>query len=63
VDRRLREAARLGFRRAVVPAGPRAAAVEPVSGMEVIPVGTLREAIEASLGGAIERVASAPARC
>jgi DNA repair protein RadA/Sms len=63
VDRRLREAARLGFRRAVVPVGARGAAVGRVNGMEVLPVGTLREAIEVSLGGAAERVASAPARC
>jgi DNA repair protein RadA/Sms len=50
VDRRLREAARLGFTRAIVPAtgrrGPVAAAVD---GIEVVAVATVRDAIAAAL--------------
>jgi DNA repair protein RadA/Sms len=47
--RRLREAARLGYRRAIV---PRAAAgdAELPSEIELVPVATLREAIERALG-------------
>ncbi len=50
LDRRLREAARLGFGRAIVPRaapGPRAAAP---AGIEVVAVATLAEAIRAALG-------------
>jgi len=52
VERRLREAARLGFRRAIVPrpAGS-ATATAPVDGLELTQVGTLREAIDAALAG------------
>jgi DNA repair protein RadA/Sms len=49
VDRRLREAARLGYRRAIV---PRAGGETEVPGIERIRVGTLREAIAAALGPA-----------
>jgi len=51
LDRRLREAARLGFRRAVVPAarGRAAADGEPPAGLQVVRVGSLREALAASL--------------
>ncbi|OGN88362.1 MAG: DNA repair protein RadA [Chloroflexi bacterium GWC2_73_18] len=45
LERRLREAARLGYRRAIVPAGGRAAA----EGLEVAPVRTLREALDVAL--------------
>jgi DNA repair protein RadA/Sms len=47
LERRLREAARLGYRRAIVPrlAGPPA-----VEGLEVISADTLREALDAALG-------------
>jgi DNA repair protein RadA/Sms len=49
LGRRLREAARLGYRRAIV---PRAAArdAELPSEIELVPVATLREAIERALG-------------
>ena len=49
LDRRLREAQRLGFVRAIV---PRAAGRGParVAGIEVIAVGTLADAIKAALG-------------
>jgi DNA repair protein RadA/Sms len=47
LDRRLREAARLGFRRAIVPAGPAGASGAPVPpGLELVRVATLREALE-----------------
>jgi DNA repair protein RadA/Sms len=46
LDRRLREAARLGFERAIVPAGGRAPAAE---GLRVVPVGSLRDALRAAL--------------
>lgn len=50
LDRRLREASRLGFERAIVPR-PRGGAAPPaVSGMEVATVGTLGEAIAEVLG-------------
>jgi DNA repair protein RadA/Sms len=50
IDRRLREAARLGFERAIVPVTRGAS--ERVDGIRVIPVASLREAITAALGGA-----------
>ena len=49
LDRRLREAARLGYRRAIVPADDR----EPVTGgssLEVIRAATLRDAVAAAVG-------------
>ncbi len=49
IDRRLREAARLGFRRAVVPRPARGRAPAAVDGLEVVAVATLREAIAAAL--------------
>ena len=48
LDRRLREAARLGFERAIVPAGRQAGA--PVDGLRVVPAANLREALVAALG-------------
>ncbi len=45
LERRLREAARLGFRRAIVPRGSRSEPGVVVDGLEVIAVGTLRDAI------------------
>jgi DNA repair protein RadA/Sms len=48
IDRRLREAARLGFETAIIPAGR--AAEHRVDGLRVVPVGGLREAIVAALG-------------
>jgi len=47
LDRRLREAARLGFERAIVPAGGRASTV--VEGIRAVPVGNLRDALRAAL--------------
>jgi len=49
-DRRLREAARLGFARALVPR-PRSGS-PAVPGMEVIPVATVRDALAGALEGA-----------
>jgi DNA repair protein RadA/Sms len=64
LDRRLREAARLGFSRAIAPArGDGAPAGSVVDGLTVIRVGTLRDAVEAALDPASGRVASASARC
>ena len=49
LDRRLREAARLGFRRAIVPAG--SAAATPLPGdLELVRVATLQEALEVAFG-------------
>ena len=64
LDRRLREAARLGFTRAIVPgAADRPDRSGPVEGLAVVRVDSLREAVEAALGPAAGRVAAAPARC
>jgi DNA repair protein RadA/Sms len=49
LDRRLREVARLGFRRAIVPRGLRSERGLDVAGLEVIVVGTLRDAVERAL--------------
>lgn len=56
LERRLREAARLGFRRAIVPAGEEAARLGrtlagPAGDLEVVAVTTLREALTAGPGG------------
>ena len=51
LERRLREAARLGFDRAIVPRPSRAAAPS-IPGMDVVAVATVRDAIRAALGGA-----------
>ena len=50
VERRLREAARLGFATAIVPRPGRGGRPTEVSGLRVIEVATLREAIAAGLG-------------
>jgi DNA repair protein RadA/Sms len=50
LERRLREAARLGFTRAILPAGSGRDLPPAVSGLEVVAVGTLREALAAGLG-------------
>jgi DNA repair protein RadA/Sms len=47
LDRRLREAARLGFERAIVPASRRSST--PVEGIRIIPVASLRDALRAAL--------------
>jgi DNA repair protein RadA/Sms len=49
LERRLREAARLGFERAIVPAPRRGAPVPAVDGLEVVAAASLREAIAAAL--------------
>ena len=48
IDRRLREAARLGFTRALVPR-PRGREVPAIPGMELVVVGTLGDAVRAAL--------------
>jgi DNA repair protein RadA/Sms len=48
LDRRLREAARLGFDRAIVPAGRQGGPTE--EGIEVVPAANLRDALAAALG-------------
>jgi DNA repair protein RadA/Sms len=66
LERRLREAARLGFARAIVPRPTRGAGIGAVPGIDVIPVATLREAVEAALAGPgddLRRMATASARC
>jgi DNA repair protein RadA/Sms len=63
LERRLREAARLGFRRAIVPRDTRGGALPAIAGMDVVAVGSLREAVEQSLDEGVGRVASASARC
>ena len=52
LDRRLREAARLGFRRALVPAGQSLAGAPLPDGLESLPVATLREALERGFSSA-----------
>ena len=49
LERRLREAARLGFTRAIVPRAGRGGLAPVVDGLEVVAVGTLREALERAL--------------
>ena len=64
LDRRLREATRLGFSRAIVPAGGHGeAGAGDVDGLVVRRVESLREAVEVALEPVSERVASATARC
>jgi len=53
VDRRIQEAARLGFTRAVVPDRWKRTKQSDVSGIEVVAVRTLREALDLSRGGAV----------
>ena len=50
LDRRVREAVRLGFGRAIVPAPRRGAPALHIDGAEVVAVATLREALAAALG-------------
>jgi DNA repair protein RadA/Sms len=63
LERRLREAARLGFRRAIVPRGSRSGSVPAIPGVDVVGAGSLRDAIDAALDEAPGRVASRSARC
>jgi DNA repair protein RadA/Sms len=62
LERRLREAARLGFERAIVPAASRGGRLPEVPGLELIPVGSLRAALEAALSEPVgKRGEAAPA--
>jgi DNA repair protein RadA/Sms len=66
LDRRLREAARLGFARAIVPRRRGDDAGDEIQGLRIHAVGTLREAIEVALEAGSERsgrVAVGSARC
>src|SRR5204862_7018732 len=49
LERRLRESARLGFGRAIVPHPSGGARLPAIDGLEVVPVATLRDAIAAAL--------------
>lgn len=64
LDRRLREAARLGFRRALVPrnTGRAQGREHPIEELEVVRVATLRDAIAAALSPAPAHDAAAPPR-
>ena len=55
LERRLREAARLGFTRAIVPRPARGSGSPDVPGLEIHAVGSLRDAIEAALVAGPER--------
>ena len=66
LERRLREAARLGFVRAIVPRAIRGAVGGDAADIEIVAVATLRDAVEAALGGpgtGLRRMATASARC
>ena len=54
LDRRLREAARLGFRRALVPAAGPAPTGDGLAGLDVVRVATLRDALRAALAATPE---------
>jgi DNA repair protein RadA/Sms len=60
LDRRLREAARLGFLRAIVPTGKGASPARS-EGLQVVPVGNLRDAIAAAVGGGARDAAASAA--
>jgi DNA repair protein RadA/Sms len=51
LERRLREAARLGFGRAIVPRPTSGTTIAPIEGLEVVAVATLRDAISEGLAG------------
>jgi DNA repair protein RadA/Sms len=78
LERRLREAQRLGFDRAIVPRPARSSPPISVPGLEIVAAGSLREAIEAAFAPGLDRasaatgdptpsgegrVAAGPARC
>jgi DNA repair protein RadA/Sms len=50
LDRRLSEAMRLGFKRAIVPASPRGTTASTSNNMQICRAGTVAEAIEMALG-------------
>ena len=49
LERRVREAARLGFGRAIVPRAAAGSLLDRIEGLDVMPVATLRDAIEIAL--------------
>jgi DNA repair protein RadA/Sms len=51
LERRIAEAQRLGFERAIVPASPRGISQSTMNDMQITRVATVSEAIEAALGG------------
>jgi DNA repair protein RadA/Sms len=55
LERRLREAARLGFQRAIVPRTGSRERGPDVEGIELVAVSTLRDAIEAAIGPPVAR--------
>jgi DNA repair protein RadA/Sms len=66
LERRLREAARLGFGRAIVPRSGRGGPLPDIAGLEIVAVASLRSAIDNALAdGRIRpgRAAEASARC
>ncbi len=63
LERRLREAARLGFTSAIVPPPGRGADLPALPGMQVRQVATLRDAVEAALGPGSDAVATGSRRC
>jgi len=52
LDRRLREAARLGFSRAIVPR-PHGRDLPSIAGVDVVIAGSLADAIRSALGDAV----------
>jgi DNA repair protein RadA/Sms len=60
LERRMREAARLGFRRAIVPKAGRGAGAPSIDGLDVAATATLRDAIELALGDDRGRRGGAP---
>jgi DNA repair protein RadA/Sms len=63
LERRLREAARLGFKRAIVPPLPPGRAAAPVDGISIEPVRSLRDAIGRTLSGPRPSMAVPVRRC
>ena len=57
IERRLREAARLGYTRAIVPRPSRGGRLPDIGGMEIVSVATLREALAAAISTARETTA------
>ncbi len=55
LERRLREAARLGYQRAIVPSPSRGGRLPEIQGLEIVAVATLREALAAALSVTRER--------
>ncbi len=60
LDRRLREAARLGYRRAVVPRPSRGGRLPEVPGLDIVAVATIRDALAAALSATRESEVAAP---